>query len=166
MFEQFLEAELAGLRRFANAVCADHATAEDVLAESIAVAWNRWNRIEHKASALAYVQRIIVNTHSSHRRVVVRRRTSPASHQPGAFDLPGADSMDVIDDRDHLERTLREFPADVRVPLVLRYYLEMSDVEAAALLSISVPTYQSRVSRARARVRAAQRHHDETEALR
>ena len=57
--------------------------------------------------------------------------------------------------RDQLERGFRRMPPDQRAVLVVHYYLELPDAEAADALGIPVGTLKSRLNRAKSALKAA-----------
>jgi RNA polymerase sigma factor (sigma-70 family) len=72
--------------------------------------------------------------------------------------LPGgdpavADQSAEVADRDLLLRGLAMLPARQRAVLVLRYFEDLSEVQAAAMLGCSVGTVKSQAARALARLR-------------
>jgi DNA-directed RNA polymerase specialized sigma24 family protein len=64
--------------------------------------------------------------------------------------------------RDQIDRAFRRLTAEQRAVLVVRHYLDLSETEAAAALSIPLGTFKSRLSRASAALRAAIEADDRT----
>jgi RNA polymerase sigma factor (sigma-70 family) len=58
-----------------------------------------------------------------------------------------------IDDRERLWRALRTLPPGQRIVLVLRYFEDLTETQAAQTLGCSVGTVKSQTSRAIARLR-------------
>ena len=64
-------------------------------------------------------------------------------------------SEGAIDDRDLLWSALRALPAKQRSAVVLRYYEDLSELETARVLGVSVGTVKSQTSRGLAKLRNA-----------
>ena len=67
--------------------------------------------------------------------------------------------------RDQLERGFRRLPPDQRAVLVVHYYLDLPDAEAADVLGIPIGTMKSRLNRATSALRAALEADDREPAL-
>jgi DNA-directed RNA polymerase specialized sigma24 family protein len=65
------------------------------------------------------------------------------------------DVASLAADRDQLERGFLNLSSEQRAVLVVRYYLDMTEAEAALVLDIPVGTFKSRLSRALNGLRAA-----------
>jgi RNA polymerase sigma-70 factor (ECF subfamily) len=65
-----------------------------------------------------------------------------------------ADAQTALAQRDLVEHGLRRLPQDQRAVLVLTYYLDLSQAEAARTLGVPVGTLKSRLSRALEALRA------------
>ena len=139
-FEHFVRSSHASLRRLAFLLCADWATADDLVQTALIRCERRWALVEPGARS-AYVRRAVVNTASTWR--LRRRLEAPLSSAAG---LPG-DSSDA-DDRLTVLAALRRLPLGQRQVVVLRYYEGLPENEIAAVLGISPGTVKSRASRA------------------
>jgi RNA polymerase sigma factor (sigma-70 family) len=95
---------------------------------------------------------VIVNTYTSW----WRRRWN--GEQP-AGDLPepgrgsGRDAMAEVDDRDALWAALGRLPRRQRAVVVLRFYEDLTEVQTAAVLGVTVGTVKSQTSKALASMR-------------
>jgi RNA polymerase sigma factor (sigma-70 family) len=67
------------------------------------------------------------------------------------------DASAVIDQRDELVRLLLQLPAGQRAAIVLRYWEELGEAEAAKVLGCSVGTVKSATSRGLRRLRELSR---------
>ncbi|MGZ8763578.1 MAG: SigE family RNA polymerase sigma factor [Acidimicrobiia bacterium] len=115
-------------------------TAQDVVQDAFVRLHRRWSSVEQPA---AYVRRSVVNgCHSHHRRVRLERTRRPD---------PGAAAVDL--DADEITDALAALPHRQRAALVLRFYLDLPDTEAAAVLGCRVGTVGSLVHRGLAQLR-------------
>jgi RNA polymerase sigma-70 factor (sigma-E family) len=148
-FDEFVVGRSTRLLRTAFLLTQDWAAAEDLLQTSLVKAWSAWKRVEGDPEP--YVRRIMVNTHASWwRRRWRGERPSEDLPEPPP---DGADPHGQVGDRDELWRALRRLPERQRAVLVLRYFEDLSEAEAASLLGISTGTVRSQASRALARLR-------------
>jgi RNA polymerase sigma-70 factor (sigma-E family) len=153
-FDEFLSAELAGLRRYAAVLTGDPQRAHDVLTDALLRAHTGWKRIGGMEFPLAYVRRMVTSTFlSEKRRWSVRMiRLSPSGQLP---DVALPDPAAAVDDRAQLHSLLAGLPPRQRAAVVLRYYLDLPDAGIAAELGISQPAVRTMISRALATLRIA-----------
>ena len=67
-FDEFLDAELDGLRRYAQVLTGNRQQAHDTLAESLIKVQSHWRRIEVLDRPLPYVRRVVTNQFLQERR--------------------------------------------------------------------------------------------------
>jgi RNA polymerase sigma factor (sigma-70 family) len=65
-----------------------------------------------------------------------------------------------VDQRDHLVRLLRELPSRQRTAIVLRYWEELTEIQAAEAMGCSQGTVKSAASRGMQRLRELSSHTD------
>lgn len=131
-------------------LCGDRTRAEDAVSEAFARMYARWGkRVIHDPRA--YLRRAVVNEirNGWRRRFYERRELARRAGDGRA--LSGHE--DVVGDRDHVVRMLAKLPARQRAALVLRFYADLSEVEAAEMLGCPVGTVKSLTSRGLARLR-------------
>ncbi|HUK67421.1 MAG TPA: SigE family RNA polymerase sigma factor, partial [Streptosporangiaceae bacterium] len=106
-------------------------------------------RIEDRGAVDGYVRRAMVNTHISWWR---RRRLEefPTDEIP---DQVIADHSGESDLQDSLRRAIDRLPQRMRAAVVLRFYADLTEAEAADVLGVSIGTVKSTVSRAMAKLR-------------
>ncbi|BCJ64814.1 sigma-70 family RNA polymerase sigma factor [Polymorphospora rubra] len=151
-FEEFLHAEMAGLSRFAGAVCGDHHLAEDVLSDALVTVSARWHRIVRMDHPLAYVRRVVTRTFLSELRKTRRRRTESTADMT-RLDQSQDDASGVVGQRDEVRRLLSALTPQQRTAVVLRYMFDQTDGEIAAVLNCSAATVRSHLSHARSTLR-------------
>jgi RNA polymerase sigma-70 factor (sigma-E family) len=122
------------LVRLAVLMVGDRATAEDVVQDAFEQLHRRWRSLRQPSSALDYARSAVLNRSRSvlRRRVVARRHEASLAAPP-----PAADAAVALEQRSELIDAFRALPRRQREVLALRYYLDMSVADAAALLRIS-----------------------------
>ena len=148
-YPSFVAARWTRLLLTAYLLVQDWQAAEDLTQAALVKAWLAWPRVDGDPEA--YVRKIIITTHVSwwRRR---RRRGEVTMGQPP--ERPGAASqMDTVDDRDAVWRALGRLPAGQRAVVVLRFFEDLTEAQAASILGCSIGTVKSQTSRALARLR-------------
>jgi len=148
-FREFMHGHWPGVVRLAYGLTGDLGHAEDVAQAAFTKAYTSWPRISRAGNPDAYVRQIVINENTNRFR---KRRVAEQLTDL----LPEGDSGDAvrdIDDRTALMSALRKLGPRQRAVVVLRYWLDLSEAETAALLSCSVGTVKSQASRALAALR-------------
>ena len=149
-FEEFVTFRSTRLLRAAYQLTHDWALAEDLMQAALAKAWRAWSRLSGEVDPEPYVRKIMFNTYASW----WRRRWN---HEDPTGELPerlaASRAMTDVDDRDQVWRALGNLPKRQRAVIVLRYFEDMTEAEAAAVLDCSVGTVKSQTSRALAALR-------------
>jgi len=130
--------------------------AEDAVQEALVRAWIRSERGEHVESLPGWVAAVALNlTRSGWRRTMAERRARRRLPERSApfVAAPSEEHVDVAQALEALPRRQREVA-------VLRYLLEMSTAEVAAVLGISEGTVKSSLARARTHLVEALAVHD------
>lgn len=146
-FDAFVTARSPALLRTAYLLTGDWGLAEDLLQTALARSWLAWRRIT--SSPEGYVRRTMVTTYTTWWRRKWRQER-PSSDVP---DRPGRDEIGALDVRDEVWRLLSTLAPRQRAVLVLRYYEDMTEAQAADVLGCSVGTVKSQTSRALATLR-------------
>jgi RNA polymerase sigma-70 factor (sigma-E family) len=123
----------------------DPSDAEEVVQDAFVQTHLAWGRLRESDKALPYLRSAVLNGARSrlrHQKVVARFDPGPPS--PGAS--PEAAVM-AGDDRRQLMTALRSLPDRQRECLVLRYYLDLSEAEIAAVLGISAGSVKTHAHR-------------------
>ncbi|MEV6926714.1 SigE family RNA polymerase sigma factor [Dactylosporangium sp. NPDC051485] len=150
-FEEFVAARLPALLRYATVLAADPHDADDVVQEVLLRVQQRWSRISDLDAPEAYVRRMIANELISVRRRFAARLRREQVTAP----QPVPDRSDEVAGNDALVRLIRTLPPRQRVVVALRYVEDLSDVEIATMLGISLGTVRSQAARALATLRRA-----------
>ena len=153
-FDEFVNAELDGLIKFAAALAGDRYLAEDILSDALVKVALQWRRVSAADNPAAYVRRMVVTTYLADRRKARRRRTEPTSDL-SVLDYPTADQTDAIMARQEVAGLLARLPPQQKAVIVLRYLLDEPDDEIAHALGCAPATVRSHLSLARAALRLA-----------
>ncbi|WP_432982400.1 SigE family RNA polymerase sigma factor [Dactylosporangium sp. CA-233914] len=157
-FEEFVEARLQALLRYAVMLTGDPHTAQDLVQETMVRAQLKWRRIAAADLPERYVKRMITNAYVDlHRGSWLRRVALRGVDLESDLDLSPravADHADGLAERDQMWLWLGRLPRQQRAALVLRYYEGLTDGEIAEVLRCPVGTVRSWISRALATLRA------------
>ncbi|MDQ1731999.1 MAG: hypothetical protein QOK10_2158 [Pseudonocardiales bacterium] len=150
-FADFVQTRTPSLLSTAYLLTRDRHRAEELVQDVLVSLYPQWQRVLEADSELAYVRRALVN-----RFINLRRKRSNSEVFTGAVldDAAGADFASRLADRDQLRRALDLLPDRQRVALVLRYFHDLSDEQAADILQCRLGTVRSLVSRALATLRS------------
>jgi RNA polymerase sigma-70 factor (sigma-E family) len=158
-FGEFVTEALPALLRFGHVLTGNPDEAEDLVQEALAKSMRCWRRAGPgdprsacPGDPIAYVRRVMVNTHVSRwrrwgSRVLLGEVPESAAEDSG---------LQRSHDRDVLRRALASLPARQRAVLVLRYLEDLPDDEIAATLGCQQATVRSLASRGLASLRAAE----------
>lgn len=148
-FRDYVRTRGTALLRTAVMLTGNRADAEDLVQAALAKTYLAWGKIHDHAALDAYVRRAMVNTHISWWR---RRRLEefPTDELP---DQVVADHARQSDTAEVVRRALDRLPQRMRAAVMLRYFDDMTELEIAAALGVSLGTVKSTVSRAVARLR-------------
>ncbi len=155
-FEEFVRACAADLVRMAYLITWDDAEAEDLVQECLFSVAKRWPRVRDMEMPLAYARRVLVNLALDGRVRRLRRRhelvadVETATHVRAVTTEAGSDMLGV---RSDLIDALGQLPRQQRTVLGLRYFLDLSEAQVAAVLGCSTGTVKSNASRGLARLR-------------
>jgi len=136
-FERLVVVRGPDLYRYLAIRLRNESDARDALQETFAAAWQALPSLRHPGRFWPWLVAI-----AAHKAADVARARPPASEQ---VDVVGATNLDSLEIRDALDR----LPPRFREVLLLRYGLELSEQEAAAVLGVRVGTVKSRGARAR-----------------
>lgn len=147
-FDEFVLARGAALLRTAYLLTGDRHLAEDLVQAALAKTYRHWKRVRGGAPE-AYVRQAMVRENISwwrRRRVV---ETPVADVPERAVSGVGPD----VDRRVSLDAALRQLSRQQRAVLVLRYYDDLTERQAADALGCGVGTVKTQAHRALKRLR-------------
>lgn len=147
-FRAYVGARQQALLRAAWLLVGDAHLAEDLVQAALSKAAMRWPRIIAHGDPEPYVRRIMFNEHISW----WRRRRFTEVLEAGVREDPAAEvdvPLQVA-----MQRALARLTPRQRAVLILRYYEDLSESQAADVLGVSVGTVKSQTRHALARLRA------------
>lgn len=130
-----------GLVRLACLLLDERGAGEEVVQEAFVRIYQSWARVQ----PVAYLRSTVMNPARSRmrRRLVARRRVEPVA-TAGAS--PEEHAV-LMDDQQEVLDAMRALPRRQRECLVLRYYLDLSELDIASTLGISTGSVKSHSSR-------------------
>jgi RNA polymerase sigma-70 factor (sigma-E family) len=148
-FAEFMRGRWPALVRLGYGLTGDERLAEDLARAALARVYASWPRVLRAGDPDVYLRRILLNASLgkvSGRRVRKRR----TGGEPGPETAP-ADRVD--DDRPALVTALMRLPVGQRSVVLLRYWMDMTEAQVAAVLGCSVGNVRNQASRALASLR-------------
>jgi len=147
--ERFLAERADHLLRTAVLLAGNREAGEDLLQTAVERLLRRWRRFDGDPEG--YLRRTLCNLAIDGRRRAGRWRQKERLLRTGLWQAQ--DPAGDVDLRDALVRLLLQLPAKQRAVLVLRYWEQLTDAEAAAVLGCAEGTVRSAVSRGLTRMR-------------
>ncbi len=146
---EFLAAQEGPLYRFLRRFAANAEDARDAMQETFRLALENWDAVRQADARRAWLYRIGY-------RVALRLPRAPMAAPPEPpTPEPGPETALLLEERlRQLAVALASLPPDLRAVLVLREMQELSYEEIAIALEVPSGTIASRLSRARALLRA------------
>lgn len=151
-FSEFVAGHTTALSRVAYLLTGDHQAAQDLLQSALTKAAYRWHKLSRYDRPDAYVRRTMyheVVTSWRRRRRIAEYSAAEVPETPSTVD-----EADRADRRLVLERALVQLTPKQRAVLVIRFFEDRSEAEAAELLGCGIGTVKSQTHRALARLRA------------
>ncbi len=149
-FREELIALIPHMRAFARSLCGDAASADDLVQEALARAWNNRSSFALGTNMKAWTFMITRNQFYSDKRRSWRQQ--PLDPEVAERTLVAVDDPTAAIELDELRRALAMLPDAQREALILIGAGGLSYEEAAEICGAAVGTIKSRVSRARDRL--------------
>jgi RNA polymerase sigma-70 factor (ECF subfamily) len=160
-FRRLVEMHMRAVHAIAFRMLGNHDDADDAAQETFVRAWEALERYDPAFSVYTWLRTIATRLCLNELEKRKRRRTDgTAALEAVADSLPGPPEdppgeIDAARTRVAVLAAMQALPADARAVLVLRVFEDLSYEQIAATLQIPVGTVMSRLSRARAQLRAA-----------
>jgi RNA polymerase sigma-70 factor (sigma-E family) len=147
--DDLYRAHALGLVRFALMLVGDQGTAEDVVQEAFLGLYRGWHRVRDQASVLAYLRAAVVNRARGVQRSRRRGRLRMLQHAQPDPPVWSAEAAAIDgEDRRLLLAAVAALPPRQREVLALKYFLDLSEADVAAILGITRGTVSSTGTRA------------------
>ena len=149
-FDAFVAGSGSRLLRTAYLLTGDQRAAEDLLQDTLLRIWSRWSRVRAADHPLAYARRVLVTTSVSRWRAL---RTRTAGERLVAHP-PETRAAEPAERDDELWQAVLSLPPRQRAVMVLGYYEDLTDADAAEVLGCAVGTVKSQRAKALRTLRA------------
>jgi RNA polymerase sigma-70 factor (sigma-E family) len=146
-FRAFYQREYRPVLGLAYALSGDMSIAEDLWQDAFMAAFRRWSEVGTMDHPGAWVRRVVANRSASRfRRLGAEGRALLRLGRPSQeVPSPSADSVAVW-------AALRRLPPRQVEIVVLTYFADLSNAEAAAVMGCSIETARTHLKRAKARL--------------
>ena len=143
-FAGFVREHTPALLRTAYLMTGSSQAAEELVQDTFVRLYPKWDKVAAADVPIAYVRRSMTNGYVNHQRRASRREYA---YEEVPERLDERDAFGQLADRDQIWAGLKSLPDRQRAALVLRFFEDLSDEEAAAALDCRVGTIRSLVSR-------------------
>ena len=159
-FADLLQRHKPGLYGFVRRYVSDADAAVDVVQETFVAAWRSLARFDGRRPFAVWLRAIALNKcRDRARRLAVRRfilgdkdeQSAEAIAQPDPEPY-GEANLIPIERRAVFRKAIDQLPTKLKEPLLLTYFDDLTQQEAADLLGVTVKTVETRVYRARQRL--------------
>ncbi|GAB3834028.1 SigE family RNA polymerase sigma factor [Kribbella italica] len=156
-FSEFVAARYDGLLRTAYFLVPDRGLAEDLVQTTLLKCWLVWDTIRADDPS-GYVRQVLVNTCRALWRVKKGKQEFPTDQLPVV--ATPAESAEQLERDFVLVAAVARLPRSMRRAVVLRFLMDLTEVQTAELAGCSVGTIKSQTSRALSRLRLDPSLHD------
>jgi len=150
VYKDQLVAEMSNLRGFAISLSGSLSLADDLVQETVLLAWSKSDKFQPGTSLRAWLITILRNIYYSN----YRKRRREVQDTNGAYSrrlIVSGDQESHLDLED-FRRALARLPSEQREVFILAGANGLSYEEAATICEIEIGTLKSRVSRARSKL--------------
>ncbi|MEU0003584.1 SigE family RNA polymerase sigma factor [Streptomyces sp. NPDC006314] len=154
-FQSFMVGRWPRLMRTAFLLTGEQHAAEDLVQSTLEQVYVAWRRVGGADDPEAYVRRVMINAHARKHRRRLKEFLAPKDDSGLVHEV--ADTGDRIaqaDDRSALLKALAQLPVRQREAVVLRYWEDLTETQAAEAMGCSVGTVKSNAAKGIAKLRA------------
>jgi RNA polymerase sigma-70 factor (sigma-E family) len=150
-FSEFAQSRWPQLVRLGYGLTGDRGLAEDLAQTALASAYASWPRVRRADDPDAYLRKILINAYRSGRR----KRRIDEDLRSTAPEVAVADPVGRHDDQAAVLAALGGLPPKQREVVLLRFWLDLTEVQAAESLGCSVGNVKSQTARALAKLKVS-----------
>ena len=158
-FAAFFRTEYPGIVALATAVTGDRQVGEDIAAEAMSRAFQRWDRVSGYDRPGAWTRRVAINLLHSRRRRLGSEIRAVLRLRP-RLEVTAADSADAVVGTDRFHELLRPLAPRQRTAAALHYLDDLSVADIAELMGCSDGTVKSHLHAARAAIARTLEEHE------
>ncbi|MFC9929902.1 SigE family RNA polymerase sigma factor [Streptomyces sp. NPDC127190] len=154
-FQSFMVGRWPRLMRTAFLLTGEQHAAEDLVQSTLERVFVAWSRVGRADEPDAYVRRVMINLHARKHRRRLKEYLAPKDDSglvPEVADT--GDRIAQADDRRTLLKALAQLPVRQREAVVLRYWEDLTESQAAEAMGCSVGTVKSNAAKGIAKLRA------------
>lgn len=154
-FQSFMTGRWPRLMRTAFLLTGEQHAAEDLVQSTLEQVFVAWRKVGSADDPEAYVRRVMINAHARRHRRRLKEFLAPKDDSGLVREI--ADTGDRIaqaDDRSALLKALVQLPPRQREAVVLRYWEDLTETQAAEAMGCSVGTVKSNAAKGIAKLRA------------
>jgi RNA polymerase sigma factor (sigma-70 family) len=141
--------EYRSLVQLAAVLVGDVGVAEEVVQDSFVAMHGAWSRLRDRDKALAYLRQRVINRSRSALRQGMAADPNAPKPNPGI--LPSAEQGAITQpERSAVISAMRTLPPRQREALMLRFYLDLSERQAASAMGISLAAANYHTAQAKA----------------
>jgi RNA polymerase sigma-70 factor (ECF subfamily) len=160
-FDDLVREQAGAIVNLARAMTGSDADADDLAQETFVRAWRGFSRFRGDSSVRTWLYGIALNVIRTHRAKRTRAarvfsvlsRRGEGEEEPLEHVAAAGDLEEQIAARDAIDRALAMLSAELRETLVLRDVQGLDYGEISAVLGVPIGTVESRIFRARQRLR-------------
>ncbi|MEV5309235.1 RNA polymerase sigma-70 factor (sigma-E family) [Streptomyces glaucescens] len=154
-FQAFVIGRWPRLMRTAFLLTGEQHAAEDLVQSTLEQVYVAWRKVGSADDPEAYVRRVMINAHARKHRRRLREFLAPKDDSGLAHEQPDTgDRISQADDRNALLKALAQLPARQREAVVLRYWEDLTETQAAEAMGCSVGAVKSNAAKGIAKLRA------------
>ncbi|WP_330457575.1 SigE family RNA polymerase sigma factor [Streptomyces sp. NBC_00820] len=154
-FQSFMVGRWPRLMRTAFLLTGEQHAAEDLVQSTLEQAYAAWRRVGTADDPEAYVRRVMINVHARKHRRRLKEFLAPRDDSGLVHEVPDTgDRIAQADDRSALLKALAQLPARQREAVVLRYWEDLTETQAARAMGCSIGTVKSNAAKGLAKLRA------------
>ena len=154
-FQRFVIGRWPRLMRTAFLLTGEQHAAEDLVQTTLEQVYVAWRRVGAADDPEAYVRRVMINAHARKHRRRLKEFLAPKDDSGLTHELPDhGDRIAQADDRSALLTALVQLPPRQREAVVLRYWEDLSESQAAEAMGCSVGAVKSNAAKGLAKLRA------------